>query len=79
MLSNPGLQRSVAIVGAFHHGKTLVTDLLVKKTLQKEDWPLEKEVKYLDSLKAEQNREMSLKMKPFTSILQNSKEKSFLF
>jgi U5 small nuclear ribonucleoprotein component len=49
----PGLVRSIAIVGHFHHGKTLFSDLLLSQTHNKGKWPLTKEVKYTDYRKDE--------------------------
>lgn len=48
-------------------------------TKRKEYWDLKKELKWTDHRKDEVEREMSIKATPFTLVLQDSREKSYLF
>lgn len=77
MMHYPELIRNVAIVGHLHHGKTLLMDLFVGDThpgLIKYGGDL----RYTDTRFDEQERQVSLKSRPMSLILQNSKEKSYL-
>lgn len=42
-------------------------------------WDLKKDMKWTDNRKDEVNREMSIKSSPFTIVLPDSREKSYLF
>lgn len=64
-------------MGHLHHGKTLLMDLFVADThpqLIKYDGDL----RYTDTRFDEQERKMSMKARPMSLILENSKEKSYL-
>jgi len=73
----PDLIRNVGIVGHLHHGKTSLIDLFVKETHLK-DWKLNKEHRYTDSRKDEQERLISIKSKPISLILPTTSGKSYL-
>ena len=73
----PELIRNVGIVGHLHHGKTSLIDLFVKETHLK-DWKLNKEHRYTDSRKDEQERLISIKSKPISLILPTTSGKSYL-
>lgn len=77
MLRAPQLSRNLAVVGHLHHGKTLFMDILVGQTLA-EDFDPAKEVRYTDSRKDEQDREMSIKATPVSLVLASSSGKSHL-
>ena len=67
VMSKPQLLRNVAIIGALHHGKTLLSDLLIestRKTLPKitNTWEPQK---YTDCRIDEISREISVKASPF--------------
>lgn len=77
-LSNkPDRIRNLAICGHLHHGKTLLMDMLVQDTHLKY-WSPEKEHKYTDTRKDEQDRMLSIKAMPMSFVMQSSREKSYL-
>merc|ERR1719203_2203156 len=78
MMDKPNLIRNVCFLGAMHHGKTLFMDLLVMATHEK-DWKINKEVRYTDSRQDEQDRGLTVKATSMSMVLQDSREKSFLF
>merc|ERR1719230_1749160 len=78
MMDKPGLIRNICFLGAMHHGKTLFMDLLVMETHEK-DWKINKEVRYTDSRQDEQDRGITVKMTPMSLVLQDSRDKSYLF
>jgi U5 small nuclear ribonucleoprotein component len=78
MMDKPGLVRNICFLGAMHHGKTLFMDLLVMNTHEK-DWKINKEVRYTDSRQDEQDRGITIKMTPMSLVLQDSRDKSYLF
>ena len=73
----PDLIRNVGIVGHLHHGKTSLIYLFVKETHLKY-WKLNKEHRYTDSRKDEQERLISIKSKPISLILPTTSGKSYL-
>lgn len=77
LMNTPTLIRNIAILGQFHHGKTLFVDSLVQAT-QEVQWDPSKEVRYTDTRKDEQERGLSVKSTSVSLVLQNIKEKSFL-
>lgn len=77
LMNTPTLVRNVAILGHFHHGKTLFVDTLVQATQEKE-WDPSKEIRYADSRKDEQERGHSVKSTAVSLVLPNVKGKSFL-
>lgn len=78
MMDKPGLIRNICFLGAMHHGKTLFMDLLVMNTHEK-DWKINKEVRYTDSRQDEQDRGVTVKASSMSLVLQDSREKSYLF
>ena len=77
LMRTPTLIRNVALFGHFHHGKTCFVDTLVQATQEKE-WDPSKEIRYADSRKDEQERELSIKSTPITLVLENLNSKSHL-
>ena len=77
-LENPDLIRNVAIVGHLHHGKTSLLDMFVSLT---HPIPMENKLysRYSDSRQDERDRELTIKSKPMSLVVQDSREKSFLF
>lgn len=77
------LIRSVAICGHLSHGKTLLCDMLVQQTHKSPErtkqWNLNKEYKWTDNRKDEVSREISLKCSPLTLLMQDSREKTYMF
>lgn len=73
----PALIRNVALVGHLHHGKTLFSDLLISHTHARE-WRSEGDVRYTDTRKDEQDRELSVKATPVSLVLQSTRGKSYL-
>ena len=77
-------RRGVAIVGHFHHGKTSLVDLMLEATLHK-PWGAKASLevhngggpRYTDALKTEQQRQMSLVSTPITTLLPDSRGKTF--
>jgi U5 small nuclear ribonucleoprotein component len=78
LMTKPELIRNIAIAGTLHHGKTSFVDMFVQGT-HNEKWDLDKEYRYTDCRQDEQKRAISIKAQPISLILQNSKEKSYLF
>ncbi|CCI49604.1 unnamed protein product [Albugo candida] len=77
LMDYPHLIRNIAIVGDLHHGKTLFTDLLIQQTHLKK-WDPEKEKRYTDTRKDEQERKVSIKSTPVSLVLPTSKGKHYL-
>jgi 116 kDa U5 small nuclear ribonucleoprotein component len=77
LMNTPTLIRNVAIVGQLHHGKTLFVDSLVQAT-QEKAWDPAREVRYTDTRKDEQERELSIKSTSVSLVLENLKSKSYL-
>ena len=77
LMKTPHLVRNIALVGQLHHGKTVFLDTLVQATQEKE-WDPAKEVRYADTRKDEQARELSIKSTPVSLVLENLKCKSYL-
>mmetsp|Transcript_101971 Transcript_101971/g.287841 ORF Transcript_101971/g.287841 Transcript_101971/m.287841 type:complete len:985 (-) Transcript_101971:157-3111(-) len=78
MMDKPGLIRNVCFLGAMHHGKTLFMDSLVMETHEK-DWKISKDVRYTDSRQDEQDRGVTVKASSMSLVMQDSREKSYLF
>ena len=78
LMNTPTLIRNIAIMGQLHHGKTLFVDSLVQAT-QENEWDPTREVRYTDTRKDEQERELSIKSTSVSLVLENIKTKSFLF
>jgi U5 small nuclear ribonucleoprotein component len=77
LMNTPTLIRNVAIVGQLHHGKTLFVDSLVQAT-QEKAWDPAREMRYTDTRKDEQERELSIKSTSVSLVLENLKSKSYL-
>eukprot|EP00933_Yihiella_yeosuensis_P039215 TRINITY_DN3315_c0_g2_i1.p1 TRINITY_DN3315_c0_g2~~TRINITY_DN3315_c0_g2_i1.p1 ORF type:complete len:983 (-),score=238.98 TRINITY_DN3315_c0_g2_i1:118-3066(-) len=78
MMDKPNLVRNISFLGAMHHGKTLFMDILVQNTHEK-DWKINKDVRYTDSRQDEQDRGITIKASSMSLVLQDSKDKSYLF
>eukprot|EP00928_Gymnodinium_smaydae_P051093 TRINITY_DN3461_c0_g3_i1.p1 TRINITY_DN3461_c0_g3~~TRINITY_DN3461_c0_g3_i1.p1 ORF type:complete len:982 (+),score=242.25 TRINITY_DN3461_c0_g3_i1:77-3022(+) len=78
LMDKPNLVRNIMFLGAMHHGKTLFMDALVRETHEK-DWKISKEVRYTDSRKDEQERGITVKASSMSLVMQDSREKSYLF
>mmetsp|Transcript_20474 Transcript_20474/g.20587 ORF Transcript_20474/g.20587 Transcript_20474/m.20587 type:complete len:983 (-) Transcript_20474:782-3730(-) len=77
LMKTPSLIRNIAILGHFHHGKTLFVDTLIQCTQEKE-WDPSKEIRYTDSRLDEQERELSIKSTPVTLVMETINSKSYL-
>ena len=77
LMNTPTLIRNIAIVGQLHHGKTLFVDSLVQAT-QEKAWDPARELRYTDTRKDEQERELSIKSTSVSLVLENLKAKSHL-
>lgn len=75
----PDLIRNIAFIGHLHHGKTTLIDLLVEDTHPEIVSDPNDPLRYLDTRKDERLREISIKAKPLTVVLEDSREKSYLF
>ena len=84
LLNVPERCRNVAVVGHLHHGKTSLLDLLISHCHSEEalrsprsniktSYTREHLPRYLDSLKLEQERGISLRAKPMSLLLSNSR------
>jgi 116 kDa U5 small nuclear ribonucleoprotein component len=81
IMSKPQLLRNVAIVGALHHGKSIVSDMLIQSTFLE---PVKitnatKDPRYTDSRLDEIDRGISVKSSPFQVLLQDDREKSYAY
>ena len=76
-----GSHRGVAIVGHLHHGKTTLMDTILESTLQKPWGPkaslTDGSVRYTDALPSERSRQMSLTSTPLTTLLPDTRGKSY--
>ena len=74
LMTNQKLIRNICVLGALHHGKTSFLDMLINFTHLNNKY-----VKYLDNREDEINRKISIKAKPITLMLNNSKGKNYIF
>lgn len=79
-------RRGIALIGHLHHGKTCLVDFLLEQTLRKSWGPKASlEVnegggpRFTDTLKSEQERHMSLISTPITTLLPDTRGKTFCF
>ncbi|GAV09108.1 hypothetical protein RvY_18704-2 [Ramazzottius varieornatus] len=77
LLENPNLIRNVAICGHIHHGKTNLLDCLIEQTHPTLIKKAERDIRYTDTLITEIERGVTIKTKPVTLVLQDSRGKSF--
>jgi 116 kDa U5 small nuclear ribonucleoprotein component len=77
LMNAPGLIRNVAVIGALHHGKTLFLDSLIQATHEK-PWDPARNIRYTDTRKDEQERELSIKSTPVTLVMEDIGGKSYL-
>jgi U5 small nuclear ribonucleoprotein component len=77
LMNSPSLVRNIAIIGNFHHGKTMFVDTLVQSA-HTEEWDPAKNTRYTDTRKDEQDRELSIKSTPISLVLESLTEKSYL-
>jgi U5 small nuclear ribonucleoprotein component len=79
LLGTPGLVRNVAVVGHLHHGKTALMDMLVEQTHETRHTARsnEREMRYTDTRRDEQEREMSVKAVPMSLVMQGGSGKSY--
>lgn len=82
VLGTPGLIRNIALVGAIHHGKTCLADMLLEaaydmgwESLRARDFP----VRYMDARKDERKRQISVKTNAATLLLPGHADKSYGF
>lgn len=79
--SNPELIRNVAIVGALHHGKTTLMDMLVEQTHDVASLGIRtkgKPLRFTDTRLDEQARGISIKAMPMSLLLEGGTGKNFL-
>jgi U5 small nuclear ribonucleoprotein component len=77
LMDHPTLIRNVSILGHLHHGKTALMDLIVQLT-HRRAWDPEREYRYTDTRKDEQERGLSIKAVPMSLVMPDLKGKSFL-
>ena len=79
LLLTPALVRNVAVVGHLHHGKTCLMDMLVEQTHETRhtDRSNERPMRYTDTRRDEQEREMSVKAVPMSLVMQGGSGKSY--
>ena len=77
LTEHPTLTRMVTLAGQLHHGKTLFMDMLVGET-HSIDWNLDKDYRYTDTRKDEQQRGISIKSTPMSLVLPDIRGKSHL-
>lgn len=80
MAQGNGGIRNVCVAGHLHHGKSMFMDILVQHThLRRPDWNLQKNYKWLDTRIDEQQKQLSIKATPISLLLQDFKDKHYLF
>ena len=78
LMQKPKLVRNVAIVGALHHGKTMLCDMLIESTFK--NMPNHrKATKYTDLRVDEIERQISIMAAPFSVLLEDHREKNYVF
>eukprot|EP01038_Epipyxis_sp_PR26KG_P009217 gene9217-12428_t len=77
LMNTPPLIRNIALLGHLHHGKTVFVDTLVQATHSSE-WDPEKETRYTDTRKDEQERQLSIKSTAISLVLEDINSKSYL-
>ena len=71
-------RRGVALVGDFHHGKTSLVDLLLQSGALQAEFQFKKgQTKLTDTLQMERARAMSLVSTPVTTLLPDTRGKSY--
>jgi U5 small nuclear ribonucleoprotein component len=73
------LIRNIAVIGHLHHGKTSLIDLLVENTHPSYPTDPKSQLRFTDTREDEILREISIKSKPVSLILPDSRDKSYLF
>ena len=73
----PDLIRHVCVAGHYEHGKTSFLDILVESTHVK-TWALDKNMRYTDTRKDEQERGLSIKSAPVSLVLPDHRDKSYM-
>lgn len=77
LMNTPTLIKNIALLGNFHHGKTLFLDTLIQSTQEKK-WDVKKYIRYSDTRKDEQDRELSIKSTSVTLVMEDLTNKSYL-
>jgi len=77
VMTSPSLIRNVALVGHLHHGKTYFMDMLIQETHASRA-NVQKNERFTDMRFDEQERHLSMKTKPLSLILPNTRSKSYL-
>ena len=80
LLATPSLVRNVALVGHLSHGKTSVMDMFVEQThaVRHAARSNERPMRYTDTRRDEQEREMSIKAVPMSLVMPGGTGKSYL-
>lgn len=78
LMKYPKNLRNICILGHLHHGKTRFVDIMVERSVDFE-WNPKHHQNYTDNRKDEKERKISVKASPVSFVLQDSKEKSYLF
>ena len=79
LMDNAHLVRNVSLVGHLHHGKSSFVDCLMQQTHPELRVKDDKPIRYTDTLFTEQERGVSIKAMPVSLVLQDLKNKSYLF
>ncbi|KAA3675336.1 116 kDa U5 small nuclear ribonucleoprotein component [Paragonimus westermani] len=79
LMDCPELIRNVVLCGHLHHGKTSFMDCLIEQTHPEIGAKGDKDLRYTDFLHIEVERGLSIKSTPATMVLQNMREKAYLF
>lgn len=77
LIKNPELIRNIAIVGHLHHGKTQLLDTIVEESTV-DFFDDKKHKKFTDARRDEQDRLISIKATPYTTVLEDSKGKNYV-
>lgn len=75
----PELIRNIAVIGHLHHGKTSLVDLFIENTHPGYPTDPISQLRFTDTREDEILREISIKSKPVSLIVGDSRDKSYLF
>lgn len=78
IMKHPEFIRNIGLIGHLHHGKTTLMDIFVQET-HSLNRGLEKNIRFTDVRKDEQERGLSIKSMPMSLLLETSRGKSYLF
>lgn len=78
-MKNGNVIRNICVAGHLHHGKTLLIDLLIQQAhVRRPNWNLDKNYRWLDFRKDEQEKQLSIKATPVSLLLPDFNDKHYV-